>query len=292
MNEKSPVLEIQKEAMDASTSVSALVRKAYVVAKKLKISDAVDLFASELNGYKGDVPEYRKLFGDLKVHNPYHGYIPFIIPDEEMAHMVRDMPIGQSVESIEDLLSRDEGGSLITHFDPGREQALMSMMDLPLRPSLHIDKSQMQDILNKVRKVVLDWALELEEKSILGEGVLFSEQEKKAASTNQSIQIHNFTGIWGDVSGSTVNQTASQTVREGDLDSLRQYLRQINVSSTDADEVIEHIEDSEDPEDERITSWIGKMTSKAFKGSWDFAKEKATGALLKGIFAYFGLPAE
>lgn len=75
------VLELQRDALDKSVSTTDLLRKALVVARKLKVTDLVEWLTHELNGYPegADVPEYRKLQGELKVHNPYHGWMPLMM---------------------------------------------------------------------------------------------------------------------------------------------------------------------------------------------------------------------
>lgn len=41
------------------------------------------------------------------------------------------------------------------------------------------------NIQSKIRNMVLDWALTLEEEGILGKGIQFSKTEKELAMTNQ-----------------------------------------------------------------------------------------------------------
>jgi len=65
---ESIVLELQKEALDRNCSVSDLLRRALVVAKKLKLAEFERWVGNELAGYKGpvnEVPEYRVLLGQV-----------------------------------------------------------------------------------------------------------------------------------------------------------------------------------------------------------------------------------
>lgn len=75
---------------------------------------------------------------------------------------------------------------------------------------------QVQGVIEKVRSRVLEWALDLEAKGVLGEGMTFTQQEK------QTVQQHYH---FGDVSGSQIqigsnssNQTQTQT--GGDMAAL------------------------------------------------------------------------
>ena len=59
--------------------------------------------------------------------------------------------------------------------------------------------------MSTVRNKILDWALLLEENEILGEGMTFTDREKKIASTAQV--INNYTNnFYGEVSDIDVQQ--------------------------------------------------------------------------------------
>ena len=55
-------------------------------------------------------------------------------------------------------------------------------MDVPLEPTLLVSDSQIYGIPDAVRNEVLNWALDLESKGIIGDGMSVSSEEKKAAS--------------------------------------------------------------------------------------------------------------
>jgi hypothetical protein len=73
------VLDLQRDALDPKYPLTDLLRKALVVARKLKIVEFESWIDNELNGYRGpeeSVPNYRLLHGQVKCHNPYHGWQP------------------------------------------------------------------------------------------------------------------------------------------------------------------------------------------------------------------------
>jgi hypothetical protein len=70
--------------------------------------------------------------------------------------------------------------------------------------SRHVPSTAMAGIIDKVRTIVLKWALELEKQGILGEGMTFSDAEKQKA-TSPSISIQNFMGEMRVNTGSTDN---------------------------------------------------------------------------------------
>lgn len=70
------VLELEREALDENVSIEVLLRKAYLVARKLKLTDFEEWINNEQNGYVGEVPKYRMIEGEYKALNPYKGWIP------------------------------------------------------------------------------------------------------------------------------------------------------------------------------------------------------------------------
>lgn len=81
--------QLQAEALNPATSVEDLLRKAYLVATKLGLSDAKQWIEHELNGYppSTEVPAYRVIKGQPNYWNPYRGWseIGFANPENQRA---------------------------------------------------------------------------------------------------------------------------------------------------------------------------------------------------------------
>lgn len=60
------VPELIDMASNSAVSVSDLLRRALVIARRLNVTELADWIGAELNGYKGDVPDYRKIRGVWK----------------------------------------------------------------------------------------------------------------------------------------------------------------------------------------------------------------------------------
>jgi hypothetical protein len=58
------VLELQRDALDETKTVSSILRKALVVSRKLGVRDADEWLDRELHGYADapNVPRYRQLW--------------------------------------------------------------------------------------------------------------------------------------------------------------------------------------------------------------------------------------
>ena len=101
------VIELQREALDEKISIESLIRKAYLVAKKLKLKEFEEWLNQEQNGYKKEIPEYRNITGEIKAWNPYHGWIPMILP-AKVADIASRMPIPNSISSLLDVYNSSE----------------------------------------------------------------------------------------------------------------------------------------------------------------------------------------
>ena len=101
------VIELQREALDEKNSIESLIRKAYLVAKKLKLKEFEEWLNQEQNGYKKEIPEYRNITGEIKAWNPYHGWIPMIL-SAKVADIVSRRPIPNSISSLLDVYNSSE----------------------------------------------------------------------------------------------------------------------------------------------------------------------------------------
>lgn len=283
--------------MTENCSVSELLRKALVVAKKLRVSDFGVWVDHELNGYPpgAELPEYRKLVGVVKAWNPYQGWIPTVFADARLAALCSTRPNGQSIGSLETLVAQNKGSELIMPFPPEIEGRLISIMNVPVLPTLHIGSNQIEGILQAVRNTILSWTLDLEDKGIVGEDMSFTPEEQQAAKGLQTVNIENFQGILGNVQHSTVTQNLNMEVQKGDFDSLSAYLQSLGVESPDIVSLEKRIHEDSPPQTRDklgpgVSSWIGEMVRKAASGTWSIALGTAGSLLAQAIWLYYGLP--
>jgi hypothetical protein len=181
------VLELQREALDKSVRSSDLLRKALLVARKLKVADLESWILSELNGYADNstIPDYRWATGEIKAYNPYNGmWLPVMFRESnaEMHRSLTRRPCSQAIAEIENLVSQTKDGQLSMPYSAGIQAKLIAAADLPSPPVLIISEAKLHGILDAVRTAILDWALKLEENGIKGENLSFSEDDRKAAS--------------------------------------------------------------------------------------------------------------
>lgn len=223
------VPELVNMASTPTVSTVDLLRRALVVARRLAVPELVDWINSELTGYKSrEVPDYRRLRGHLVAENPYRGLVPFFAPPE-MAEMLEDFVLHQSVPELARLQCSETG--IMSYFLADTEQTLMQMMraasGVAMRPALKFSTVQIEGVIETVRSRILDWALDLEGRGIIGEGMSFTPQEKK---TLQEQHYH-----FSNVSSSQIqigsnSSTQSNTTSGTNLDTLHKLIDAIGVA--------------------------------------------------------------
>jgi hypothetical protein len=219
------VLELQAEAMDADTNLGSLLRKSLAVATKLQLAEWIAWCKCELNGYPSgaNIPEYRNLYGEMKMFNPYNGiWMQFagLGPIKSSCF--------QPVAEVQELANSD---GMISQ--PVPPEAYRGMRDVITPPQLILQKTSMVGILDAVRNTILEWTLKLEADGVLGEGMTFSQQEKKTVMKNETnYHIGTFSGVLGNVSGGNVqigdyNQIEAQLKAAKVPDSERKELKEL-----------------------------------------------------------------
>lgn len=223
------VPELVDMASTPAVSTADLLRRALVVARRLSVPELVDWINSELNGYKfEEVPGYRRLRGQLVAENPYHGAIPLFAPPE-MAEILADFSVRQSIPELFHLQSSETG--IFSHFPADIEQTLMHMMrkssGVAMRPALKFSSVQIQGVIETVRSRILDWALDLEGRGIIGEGMSFTPQEKQAVQ-EQHYHFGNVSGSQIQISSNGSTQTQANTTT--DLEDLRGLIEALGMA--------------------------------------------------------------
>lgn len=226
------VLELQSDVLDTRMPCSDLLRKAFVVSKKLGVEKIQEWLSHELNGYpqRAAIPDYREIRGSLKVWNPYRGWQPLYFRDARDAELLSTKKNRQPIGELESLVKTDKVDFLQIYFPPYIENQLLRGMDVPLQPSLHVSPNQVVRILDAVRNTILEWVLELEKQGVIGEGMTFSKEEKQAAG-NVTYQItHNI----GNMQHSQIQHdspNASQIIRvEININAIADFLQQLRAA--------------------------------------------------------------
>lgn len=179
---------LQKKALNSSIPLTDILRIAYTIAVKLKLDDFQKWLSNELYGYENSLdklPQYRYVHGVMLSFNPTSGWNTVRVDSPKLLKEFDHVSISENIAKIEHLLKED----FLYRELPLSIQNQFAKQNYGMRAILGIENSQLAGILDVVRTKVLNWALELEQKGILGEDMDFNEQELKAA---QGITINNY----------------------------------------------------------------------------------------------------
>ncbi len=185
------VNELVDAAIDRTVSLAHLLRLALVVASRLELPELVAWINRELNGYSSDdVPDYRRVSLQWMVEDPDNGRVPFF-PPPKIAKQVSQDPIKQSVHVLIQM-TQEPPGTSFSYFHSELECRLPEVMRRSFGEDVRLvrvlSNLQAHGILEKVRDKVLQWALNLEAKGVLGKGRLFSPQEKQIVK-NDTVNV-------------------------------------------------------------------------------------------------------
>lgn len=246
------ILELQKDALNGNISATQLLRKSLVVAKKLNADEFIEWISYELNGYEEieQLPKYRKVGGQVMVHNPFHGWQPVIFSDPKEAKIMSYKNLFSPISEVENLCDKKSDSAVIVVTLPnGMAKNLMKSTTLGMVPYFIANEPQLNGIIDAVRNIVLNWALKMEEDGIVGEDLKFSESDKQKV-VSAVYNIENFSGVLGDVSESNL--------QIGDYNSIHSSLKKLGVSQEERNELEKIMDEYKVAENEEKKSLFTK----------------------------------
>lgn len=165
----STVLELQRELLKSDCDIVSALRKAHLIATKLKLPEIDAWIQNELNGYtcsNSEIPEYRNVQGMVKLRNPVRGWTSVIIEDKADEDLLSHRKLFQSISEIVGFSV--SGKSLCVPFPGSVSQKISQMVDAPivLEAALFITKETLKGVSDKVKNTLLEWTISLEETTI------------------------------------------------------------------------------------------------------------------------------
>lgn len=249
------VLDLQQEVLKPDCDILNALRKAHLIATKLKLKEFDSWVQNELNGYNhpyDEIPEYRDIRGVVKLHNPLRGWISAPFEDENEENRLSHRKVFQSISEIIAFSNRER--TLLIYFPGSISQDLSKRAGAPIvfEAALFITQAALNSIVEKVKNYLLEWTIRLEAEGILGEGMRFSQEETNMAKEIPQ-QINNYYGtvVNGDVSQSQVvsgnhNSIAFNYGQASDLmKKVRDSIEQEQLSEEDRESAMELISEAE-----------------------------------------------
>jgi AbiTii-like protein len=223
------VQELQTQALDARVPVTDLLRKSKVVASKLNVTDLLAWVEYELNGYpdEADIPDYREIRGVARALNPKRGWLKIEFEDREFEERISTQKSRQPISEIEEMTGPGDGDLTFTLSSALSRGTLRYASD----PRIFVSRSQIVRIVDAVRNRILDWALALEKRGVLGDGLTFSPDEKARAATvsynvTQTIYGHHVAAA-GNITGGKI----TMNVGAGSMEDLTMALRELTAAA-------------------------------------------------------------
>lgn len=254
------IVDIQKEALDETGSISSLLRKVKLAAAKLGLDNLENWVDSELKGYRNELPDYRIIGANPFAWNPYNGWIPIHTDNEQMIEILHRVRVFQSIDSLQDLISKgDANGTFELPFPPKLVSIVNNGGDFSSGRMVHkIPRGSVITIIGQVRNRILDWAIAMEKSGITGQGISFDKKEIEKAQTVNIGKITNFGGNIG--SGNTVgditfNLPARQKSKEL-LVQIRENISQFDGGDIDTEELLSVVEEFEVLVDDNNTDLV------------------------------------
>jgi len=213
------VEELQRDTLNHHARLSDVLRKAKAIAVKLDLPELEKWVENELNGYQSgaDVPDYRVIIGQLQGFNPFHGWRPVQFNSTATEQKFTKRHITSQVAELESLVARSSDGQLQVPLSAEAQRLIRDATGFDFEFTTAMSANEVVGILDAIRNALLDWSLKMEKLGVKGEGMSFSDDERKRAHETQAIynigKIETFTGNMGSgsghfsVEGNTVNVT-------------------------------------------------------------------------------------
>lgn len=292
--------------MSSSSDVLALLRKCRVLSARIRNEQLKLWVTYELDGYKkvDDLPDYRITKASSKGH--FSGYggsglknaeIPVGCIPKEYHKALYDVNLMSGIATYCDLLRQDDGSGSFqipwpSEFYSVFGDNIYQNMNL-IQAWQDLPRGVIVNLVETVKTRVLNFALELEsEYPDAGES-----EPEQAPPAEKVTQIFNnyISGSVGNIaSGSNqVHQSNDVKIDQGNFDDLIKYFELNKVSVEDLGELEEAV--SAEPNSNegkfgpKVSSWFGKMASKAASGAWKIGTSSATAVLTEGLKKYYGI---
>jgi AbiTii len=307
------ISDIINNLIDDEKSIYSTLLKTKVLASRIDNEKMLNWVNSELNGYPTDdaLPIYRKNYGshikgDYLIGNTKYSNQP--IPTngfkEKFGIDIAETTFRQGVSTLEQMIIRQEGGSLMQPFPAeivGYLEASWKQLDLENGYFLNLINAKkiiaiasVQDVLSQVRNRLLDFLLELDKK--FGSITEIKDLTNKNKEITQIMEqtIINTSGDGNIVNTGNSNKIKADIIIEkSNKEQLEKQLKENNVSDLDIKELTQIIDNDTHNYDSKIigeqtNTWFQKMMGKAIDGSWKISIGTAGGLLAKVIGSYLG----
>jgi len=289
------IKELEKKVVDSSSSLVEILLQMKVLASKLDNKEILDWINYELNGYSGmanEIPAHRKgacvNLGDIL--GPFWSRINGIqVPTNNLPQNLKeyasDIMLVEGVGTIEEMAKT---GKSYMHPWPIELATVAAKYNLEedyqyTRVWKPIEQPFIRHVLGCIRSKVLDIILELQK---VNPAIENSDDEIKNIPRDKSEAIYktviNATNVNLAIGS---NNNLEMTVIQNDLESLKNYLKYLNIEKIKIDELEKSIKADDNKKGNKVFEWIGKFSDGIIKKG---AEIGITKLVTIAIDKYFG----
>lgn len=300
--------DIQNDVIN-NGDISVVLRKCKVLAARLGNKLFEKWVDEELNGYKDikDLPDYRMTsvfskgnFSGFAGRDLQNADIPLGCIPKEYHDNLSKCYFKQPIAAYVALLKNSNGENYQEQWLPD----LVAKYGHKIYRNMNclsawkvIPNTTIVEIIEVVRNRILNFVLEIEKDAPdAGE----STPDTQLIPQKKVTQVFNTT-IYGNVGNiaegnKNVTQTATITVIENDIESLKSFLSSIGIPKDEVNNLEMAL--SQDPKSEvkkqkslgsKVLTWVGSITTKLTTGSLAIAKDVGVDLIVKAIFLYYGI---
>ena len=294
--------DIQEGTTDQSVSLSGLLRKSRILAKRLQ-HEPLGIWADrELNGYPDatNLPPYRQHRAEAKGHfvGPFYAElknvsIPPLAIDEEYRETLFTVRYMNGVAHYEAMLKSDSqdfaqpwsADFVAVHGDGWIEGYNCANV------RLIITRGALEGMLDQIRNRILSFVLEIEEENPeAGEAELEGEPP---VSRDKVDQIYNTVIIGGPnvVASGSHNIITDFNQVAGDWSSLKEALERLGIPEAEIDALESAMEEDreESPPGPAVKSWLKDIRARVESGSLTLANSAAGSVIATVVLKHLGV---
>lgn len=300
--------DIVAAATQEECDVPSLLRKALVLASRLRNDELKTWVSHELNGYPEEdmVPEYRRsdvisygFFADRFVGRATL-QVPVTVLPEQFRDKYRRVALQNPINALADLLARskEKGSEITLPWPSAARQYAQKVSPLQCISAWRsLSPSFVAGVIDTVKTRILLLSLDLEAADPSAGDVPSTQSSLSEARVSQIITTH----IHGTVQnfsagGDNVSQTATLNVVAGDKQSLIRAVKSAGLQAEEIEELNQALAADEAAPTagqpgmgERVKAWLGNLHVKAAQGLASVSTEVVAGLITAALLAYFGL---
>lgn len=173
---------LRQELFRTNCDVVLALRIAHTIAKKHRMIDFDAWIQNELNGYKcniNELPDYRKIKGNIKAFNPVYGWVPYIFEDTELENLFSTATMYEPISSIVQMCKDEKNNIYTFRYRSDIHKKLEEQADAPmgLDIQLHVNMAHINAIVESVKNRLIEWVIENDDLSdIMDESIKKSQK--------------------------------------------------------------------------------------------------------------------